>query len=199
MESPEMDLTGYAEPWVYYHTWFLSANPDNGDPTNDQMDVYISNGEMEVLVDSLTFSILEEFGWKPRAVNVGAHITPTDNMSIRFEASAPGNFSSIVEAGIDFFNVTDGNPNSIAQLDVLDAHLVAWPNPSAGGFNLAYSLEESGTSLLIFNSLGQIVEQQSLLSDQGNIFVGKDLADGVYVAKIVGKQTSSEGIRLIKQ
>jgi choice-of-anchor B domain-containing protein len=199
LESPEFDLTGFAEPWVYYHTWYLSVNPNNGDPTNDQMNVYMSNGEVEVLVDSLTFNALELFDWTPRAVNVGAHLALSDNMTIRFEASAPGNFSSIVEAGIDFFNVTDGNPNSIAQLELMEAELLAWPNPSAGGFNLTYSVEETGTTLVIVNALGQIVEQQKLLGDSGNTFIGKDLADGVYIAKIVGRQSSSKGIRLIKQ
>lgn len=200
LESPEFDLTGMAEPWVHYHAWYLNVDPNNGEPTNDEFMVFLNNGITEVMVDSLVFDTLDLIEWQPRAINVAAHIEPTENMTIRFEAWTQPFFATIAEAAVDYFHVTDGNPNSIEQLYAEAGQLMAWPNPTADGFNIAYRLEdESQGKLMIFNSLGQVIDEISLLGQHGNLFTGRDLARGAYVAKIVTPTGVSPGLKLIKQ
>ena len=200
ISSPYFDLTDYEEPFLSYSTWYLNVF-QNGNPGNFDMYVKLSNGMETVYLDTLTYPAFTEPEWEYAEFNVLDHITPTDSMQITFEAASPVDFSEITEAGIDNFQVWDNavsNTNNVIDNRI---KLAAYPNPSDQAFVINYELENSNnnSNLLIYNTLGQLVQSYEVDSQFGKIRVGNNLKKGVYFAHITDGTTISKSLKLIKQ
>lgn len=100
--SPVMDLSSYNEPVLSYNTWFFNGG-GSGNP-NDALEVRITNGTDEVVLETITQSA---GSWNPTVeFNLASLIPLTDNMQVIFETSDmdPGH---LVEAAVDAFLVED--------------------------------------------------------------------------------------------
>lgn len=107
LTSPAYDLTSLQNPYVLYHRWY--HNSFGAAPFEDTFIIEVSanDGESWSLIEAVG-PIAEDVsgGWVARKHRIADVITPTDTVRFRFNASdlGPG---SIVEAGVDAFNIVD--------------------------------------------------------------------------------------------
>jgi choice-of-anchor B domain-containing protein len=103
LTSPVMDLSGYNKPILRYNTWFFNDG-GNGNP-NDALEVRISNGSEEIILETITQSKSE---WNaPSEFDLASLITLTNNMQVTFETSDLPNSGHLVEAAVDAFRVDE--------------------------------------------------------------------------------------------
>lgn len=146
LTSPAMDLAGYEDPYINAAIWYSNEGwYQGGDPLplQDTLEILISNN------DGVNWTMMRQIGeptggWKNFNFRVRDAITPTNAMRFRIVASdsiAP----SVVEAGMDDFSVTEGNPSSVA-VPVMAGHGVSAtliPNPIGGSGHLSITLPAS--------------------------------------------------------
>jgi C1A family cysteine protease len=115
--SPSMDLSAGIDAKIHYALWYVAfgTEPDtlgarvtpapHFDRNEDLFLVYVSNkdGVGWTLVE--TIEPPDSAGWKEYDFWLGDFVTLTNKVKVRFEASDP-DVASIVEAGIDDFDVT---------------------------------------------------------------------------------------------
>lgn len=200
LTSPVMDLTEYDAPFLHFYYWYLNIDTDQGNPGFEDMIVTMSDGFQSVGIDTIPFVSFVELGWSMRSVDLSQFMPLTANMTISFKCTTPFNFTYAVEAGIDYFLITEGNPNGITEA-VSEILLSASPNPSASNFNINYKLQkhDSNARLEVFNATGQMVHSERLTADLGRVTVGENFKSGLYVVRIIGSDSSSKSISLIKQ
>ena len=103
--SPAMDFTIYYEPIVSYNTWFF--NGGNTSTPNDSLQVRISNGVEEVVLETITLS---NSNWNARSsFKVSDYLAITNNMKIIFETADDVANGHVVEAAVDAFLVTESD------------------------------------------------------------------------------------------
>jgi hypothetical protein len=116
LESPAIDLTD-RDGIISYAIWYTNNEGDN--PNNDTFNVFVSNngGSSWTLVQ--TIGPVTPLGWNEHSFRVSDFVTPTAQVRVRFSASDLGG-GSIVEAGVDAFNVTsiDCTPQILCPADV---------------------------------------------------------------------------------
>ncbi len=199
LTSPVMDLTSYDAPFLHYYVWYLNVDVDQGNPGFDDMIVTMSDGFQSMPIDTVPFENFSQLGWALRSVDLSQFMPMTGNMTISFTCSTPGSFTYVSEAAIDYFLITDGNPNGVAEV-MSEILLTAAPNPSTSEFVINYKLEQFGSTSVIqvFNAMGQLVHHERLTSKSGRIVIGEDFVGGMYVARIVSEGNVSKSITLIK-
>jgi choice-of-anchor B domain-containing protein len=104
--SPPMNLTTYNEPILHYRAWFRNGGGQGG-PPDDALQVRISNGIDEVVVEEITES---DPVWRPSpAINIANFIALTNNMRVIFETSDLPGSGHLVEAAVDVFEIEEGS------------------------------------------------------------------------------------------
>jgi len=194
LTSPPMNLTTMEDPHITYYTWF--ANSGGQSPINDRMEVRLSDGNSEVIVETIEGSTLE---WNQQSVvRVKDYFeNPTADIQVIFEA---GDYDEqhLVEAAVDLFEVFDGY---VGVEDVIDENiqLTAHPNPFNEQLTINYSLEnaDDNTRLDIRNALGQVVYSTALNGTQGIHTVNQQLHAGIYFVQITNGQMISKPVKVL--
>ncbi|MFT5248220.1 MAG: choice-of-anchor B domain-containing protein, partial [Gammaproteobacteria bacterium] len=200
LTSPVMDLSGYDAPVLQFYAWYLNIDTQQGNPGFSDMLVTMSDGFQTVGIDTIPFEDFDNLGWSMRSVDLSQFMPLTENMTISFNCSTPFNFTYLAEAAIDYFLITEGNPNGVSE--VLSNILVsASPNPSASSFFINYKLHEhdSNARLEVFNATGQLVHTERLTAHLGRVSIGENFESGLYIARIIVAGSASKTISLVKQ
>ncbi len=189
LQSPVMDLSTFADPYINYTTWFYDAGVW---PADDSLVVYLENGEMETVVDVIDGS---KSGWRERSeIRVADYMTPSDSMTIRFFAADNGNVH-IVEAGVDAFSVSEGNTVPTQEDEI--PQVIISPNPFTNQI-IVKAKEVRLIQTSIFNAHGQVVYLGDQDTDQDfSIDLGY-LPSGIYFIQVrdeIGRRLTK---RLIK-
>ncbi len=196
LTSPLMDLSGYNNPIISYYLWFYN-NGGNGNP-DDSLVVRISNGIETITLEKITTSRNQ---WRDRSeFELRDYIEITDNMTVIFEtADFPPN-GHIVKAAVDAFLVQEGNTTPVEEPLANTPQMHAFPNPFSGQLNIHYKIIDTVTDglLIVYNSLGQRVDQVILSGNDGNIIIGENLDPGIYFLQIQSGNKVSEALKVIK-
>ncbi len=208
LTSPIFDISTYNEPRMSFYQWFISVDASvqgYPPPSNDKFIVTINNGTETVTISEDLFDgDFYNIDWFSSGdINISDFITPTDNMTVSFEASAELGYDIITEAGLDFFQVWDADPTpvSVDDLSTDNIKIKAFPNPTADAFTLSYDLgnvTDEATATVV-NVIGQTVKTIALDNTSNNVRFGNELNPGIYLVQIKAGSWESKTIRLVKQ
>lgn len=193
LTSPDMNLTNYINPTISYNTWFFNDGPNNFSTPDDTMAIYIENGLETVLVELITYSQSE---WRPRfEFNPADFLEITENMNLIvevFESNTP----SILEAGFDAFKVDGEIISDAVEPEKRPQLFSIYPNPSKSKFRLDYEVPSNYRNgvVEIYSTVGQLIQQISLLDNDGSLDFGTSFMPGIYLVhlKIDGKIVESQ-------
>ncbi|PNX51016.1 MAG: hypothetical protein BV456_04690, partial [Thermoplasmata archaeon M8B2D] len=101
--SPDININSELDAKIDYALWY--TNDYGNDPNNDLFEVYVSNDNGANWVLAQTIGPQTLVGWNEFSFLAGDHITLSNTIKIRFEASDL-NDGSVVEAGVDAFKVS---------------------------------------------------------------------------------------------
>ncbi len=200
LTSPRFDLSTYGEPEMAIATWLFTADGATYQPTGDPLEIAISNGDSTILLESIVFTSTSPLEWTPRVYKLKDYIGLSDDMKVIITATSTGSYL-FMEAGVDFFEVNDLNPNpptSTNNPELVDTKLQAFPNPSTSGFQLNYELPvgTQNAQMVIYNILGQEKARYVLDNMQGQTTFQAD-NKGIYLAQIQVDGQVSRTIKLM--
>ncbi len=178
LHSPPMDLTTFAHPFLSYYFWFI--NKDSNIPANDSLTVFVSNGTDEAVLGFITES---QSAWRKQdPIPLSDFIEITNAMQIIFRTSDLAESGHVLEVGIDAFAITDGLPDASTDLIEEGNTFTAHPNPFQSELIVEYKIKNGfqKSSLLVFNVLGQKLEEFELKNSIGTVRLNADLETGLY-------------------
>ncbi len=186
--SPIFDVTSYSDPFVNYFLWFY----DNGvNPTDDQLEIFLSNGIDEVLVETVT-----ESGsvWRPQSqIRISDYLTPTADMTLKVLGADVG-VGHIYEAGLDGFSVSEGQ--TTATFDDFESSATVFPNPFRQEIIVRTDdLRYSNYSLL--DILGRKIAHGPLFGRETRIETSQ-VESGFYFLQLTGRESKTVGHKLLK-
>jgi hypothetical protein len=117
--SPVLDLSQVINAQVKYAVWY--QNNCGADPNNDLFKVYVSSNGGSNWTTVQTIGPVSLTGWTVYSFMVDSFVTPTSQVKVRFEASDL-NAGSVVEAGVDAFEVSSMDCNSGVCVDADGDH-----------------------------------------------------------------------------
>lgn len=201
--SPLFDLSTMYEPRINFYTYLFTVNLSTFDVGNDPILVFLSNGIEEKVVATITHPNLFTLpAWNFTEIVVEDFMTPTDSMQIAFQiGDLDPNFSDVAEAGFDYFQAYDANPNNTNEVIEEGLTMSVYPNPFSNEITVDFELDHSINNpvAVVYNLLGQQIQSIALDGSTNRITLGKALNKGVYLLKVQGDDFESKAIRVIKQ
>lgn len=179
LTSPELDLSGYDKPTLRYARWFINGG-GVGQP-NDTLEVYISDGEQEVLLEKVWgttngWALSPEFEFKEM-------VDLSNPIQFIFIASDLPGSGHIVEAAIDFFSVYEGISTSTEESTLTESLITVFPNPSSNGqVHVDFRQLETARGILTVKDLqGRVLSTETLDFISGvHTLNTRSLTAGVY-------------------
>ncbi len=177
LQSPTFDLLNYEDPFLYYYLWYY-VNGVN--PPDDVLEVFIGNGEEEVLVERLDDY---QSGWRDRSsIRILDFLTPSAEMYLKVVATDAGNIN-ICEAGLDAFVITEGMTTPVYSSTI--DWMSVYPNPFCSeitvqlsdGKDYRYKLTDIAGRTVLYGSIGK---------DKLRIPT-MDIHPGMYVLTVLGR------------
>ncbi|MDH3651606.1 MAG: carboxypeptidase-like regulatory domain-containing protein, partial [Saprospiraceae bacterium] len=188
--SPEFDISDYNDPYLNYYLWFFD---DGVNPSDDVLEIYLSNGIIEVLIEKLSSSASE---WRDRSEwRINDFLEPTDRMQLRIFAADAGNVH-IYEAGLDGFSVTEGLTTS-AKPENDKFSITLGPNPFNQVLHMYAPNHSIGVHYQIVNVMSQSLTQGIVLAKHTTIDTTL-LPSGVHVLILRSTDGSIESRKLVK-
>lgn len=188
--SPMMDLTTYGRATLNFHyflnlTWPVSEL--------DSFVVYMTNG-----TDTAYFltTTAPQYDWTPNnSFTISDYLPVTSTMRVYFQVNDSS--ATIVESLVDAFEISDTTSINIQKIPDNWAAIQAFPNPFEQSITIDYAFEnrlEEKATLVVFNALGQVLEQRLLTQQTAQLSIGSNWPAGIYFVRI-GRQS----IRVVKQ
>ncbi len=179
--SDIMDLSTYSFPVVEYNARFFNAGGQGAAP-NDYFRISITNGVQTERLEEITTSSVT---WNEKSsFMLSDYVTITDSMQLILEAvdDDPGH---LVEAAFDAFLVTEGEPTSVNNQNLVNVKLS--PNPTSDFIIIEHPLREAHVS--IWDIDGKIIGSYSNVNSGGQIDLS-NLIPGNYSVVIKDKSNS---------
>jgi choice-of-anchor B domain-containing protein len=185
--SPVFDLSDYSDPHLNYWTWYYNFHGPNP-PPNDTLFITLSNGLETVHIEKKFYPESPQSEWVFSSIRVLDYITPTATMQLRVQISDFSPTVNITEAGFDYFSVSNSNTVSVEQQ--IHEHLVVYPNPSMGIFQISSNIEIDTWTVFDLNGRAVVSGDQILVNlenfESGVYLLYLQLKDGgVLVKRIV--------------
>ncbi len=181
LTSPTMLLASkYDRPALSYDAYFYIA-PSNNLP-NDTLYILMTNGNDTIELQRFDFSNRVQ-DWTPSPVfDLADLMEVTDEMKLIFEIGDKPETPNVIEAGLDNFMVTEYNISSVFSENNELVKMAVYPNPFRENMTVEYAVEKkfSELNLLVFNALGQQLEEIPLSGKQGIVQLSPGYAAGTY-------------------
>lgn len=132
--SPLFDLTSYSDPHINYWTWYFNLHGANPDP-NDTLNIMLSNGIETVRIEYRAHPDSLMASWQFSSIRVLDFIAPTQNMQLFVQISDFASSPNLVEAGFDYFSVSNSNTVNL-EPQIKSTEISVYPNPSQGTFKI---------------------------------------------------------------
>ena len=108
LTSPLFNLTGYSDPYINYHRWFF--NIPSGNAANDTLRISLSNGVTTAVLENVIASTPPGMSqWVRKTFRVSSFLAPTASMRLIIYTADQSATPNTLEAGFDFFNVTNSS------------------------------------------------------------------------------------------
>lgn len=188
--SAVMDLSTAIDPTLSYYYYFSKPWPAN---SVDSFEVYMTNG-----TDTATlFSTLDaQYDWSTKQeIRILDYISLSNNMHVYFTVN-DGTSGDLIESLVDLFEISDSLATFVQVIKDQKIDLQYYPNPFEHSIHIKYTIENHNNSfvpMLVFNTLGQIIEQRTIRQTEGNLELGQSWETGVYFITI-----GSKSIKVIK-
>ncbi|MGB3076492.1 MAG: choice-of-anchor B family protein, partial [Chitinophagales bacterium] len=196
LTSPVMDLTTYEHPVVSFYSWF--ANGGGSGTPNDTLIVSITDGTTTVKMGNIKFPTSQ---WIYHEYQVANYLTPNSTMKIIFSSSDLASSGHLVEAAIDKFQVQDGFATGIEDQQLAFNCCSASPNPFSSISTISFDFGTTSfndATLNVYSMMGQLMEQHEIHSLSGTMSWGADLADGMYVIKVMIDGQTASIMKMVK-
>jgi choice-of-anchor B domain-containing protein len=190
--SPVCNLSGYADPHLAFHYWFLDVGGQGAAP-NDKLLVRINNGISEAIVLEVPSNNPFASTWHYADIRIADFITPTSNMTFSFETSDAQATGHLVEAGIDVFNIYDSVVIGINEPTQNSPSVQVYPNPCSDHLyiNMPNDIAINNTILKLYDTTGRLMQSNSLTTSN-NLVSLQNLPQGVYKYTLYNNATSKE-------
>lgn len=155
LRSPIMDLSQNDFTYLNYYTWVYLNSFGSVEP-NDSLNIWVTNGEDSVLVESKTHMSLQR-DWIFSSILLDDLIEVNENMRVHFIASdeSPGH---VFEVGVDLFSVTNEQMLSTERNELQADDLIdLYPNPISRSEVLNFS--KLLTKVQVYSVNGQLVRE----------------------------------------
>ena len=189
LTSDVMDLTWYKEPILIYSYWFVITSGLT--PEDDTLKAFITNGldTVQILAEAEAADV-----WKRSdSIRVADIIEITDQMQVIYQTTDFEGFGHIVEAGIDAFEIIEGQPVNTVNLNEIAFSM--YPNPAYDQVTLE---AEDQLEYIITDLQGRIVSGGSLAGNSNTINLEQTLAPAPYIVRLVTENGTAEKV-LVKR
>jgi choice-of-anchor B domain-containing protein len=182
--SPVFDLSGVADPYLYYEAWFFCQyGPAQID---DTLEIFLSNGITQVKLDEYPPTGFE-INWLPASFHIADFIQPTADMQLILTVADDAPDINVTEAGIDVFVISE---QPILQTESVEqSRLKVAPNPAQDKITVTGVSSEFYT---IVSPAGTVVRSGKCNTASTEIAL-TGLNAGIYFL-----QLSGETIRFVK-
>ncbi len=201
LTSPAFDITDFEAPVLSYSIWF--TNVSQFGEVNDYLEVKISNGTDEVILETITTENFEGFStWEARTFELDGLIDFTATMKVTFTASASAGSYKILDVGVDAFQVHDSSQPIVGffeeNANTLDVQ--TFPNPFVNTVNMAVELPENDKeyAVRIYDVMGKQVSYQNINGSQLTVD-GSTWNTGIYFYQVEEDGILVNSGKLIKQ
>ena len=193
LTSPSFDPTAYTDAYVSYYRWFYDAKL-NGNNPDDTMNVYLSNGSTQVLLERMLNNTAGNGTWVYKKYKISSALAPSANMKL-IVSTADGGQGTVVEGGLDKFFVYDSAVVAVNEV-VVQPSVLIYPNPFSQTATLdfsGYQLSVSGVEFKMYDVYGREA-YRSPITDHRLLISRGNLASGMYFYNIIsGKELISLG------
>lgn len=192
LSSPNFDLTGYQQPWLFYDRWHYFSSSQQ----NDSLKIYIENGSTSYLLEQLSNSSGNKSMWVSRSYNLTGLIPFTTTMKVRVYARDAGS-GHTVEAGFDKFYVLDSAVIGVNDPGMFSLAHFAFPNPSADGIFTIHNGVDAD-KIEVSDVFGRIVLEKEIPAGNSHIRLSS-AAPGIYYYRLQkAGETAGSGKLLVK-
>jgi hypothetical protein len=173
LKSPVFDLTSYYNPSIKFYQWF--ANGGGWSVANDSMNIYLDNGQEQVLVSNTVGQLNNS--WLEKNINVSQFISATSEMRFLVKVTDYSPDNHLSEGGIDGFEVYEDTINPLGTSSFDLENEMIYPNPSSSIINITIKGVKK-----IFNSSGQL-----MLTSSEKVIRVSEFNSGIYFVLIENK------------
>ena len=193
--SPVMNLSDYNDPHIGYSLWYFNGG-GNSTP-NDRMEVLVSNGVNEFLVEEVTDNTGTSGGWRERSEFPIADFF-TDFTTVQLKISiTDDNPGHVVEGGFDGFLVSEGRTTSTVDKDFIEDQIKISPNPFINELIISAN-EQVMASFELRNLQGHTVYYNDKLESTTVDINTLHIPSGTYMVKITFQNGQSAIQKVIK-
>ncbi|MBA3648629.1 MAG: choice-of-anchor B family protein [Chitinophagales bacterium] len=188
LSSPLFNVSGYTDPYLDFYIWFYNVS---GVYPYDTLKIFLVGESDSSLLKNISVSNTQRSHWVRERFRIKDFVVPSENMSVHFYAENPSGSYSLLECGVDKFQIIDSfevginnSGNNINRLEV-------FPNPFDNTFFVSYDLLPGSFTtpeLLLTDPAGRVIISKKLINDIGeeSFFIGL-LPAGIYFLQLKNK------------
>ncbi len=179
--SPTINLSGYNEPILEYYRWFYNGGGNGGTP-DDELVITLDNGQNSVVLETIDVNDSQLSQWVYSRIRIKDHLTPSTYMTLTVETSDLASSGHLVEAGFDYFRITDSLSSSVSTND-LTFDWSIHPNPTSGQFILETGVMSTPVMVEVFDVAGKLLTNE-MVNGRSNLVELSGAAEGFYFVKV---------------